>query len=400
MKFREVTSEDQGVINKIARYAFYGHKNRYEDPDKPEPDDFQYSSKDYLVEDSDTIIAMIGVIDFSQHLRGRWIKMAGMTKVACRPEYRRQSYMTKLFQFVFKKIHEQKFLVSTLYPFDYSFYEKVGYGQADSTCIYTIKSVDIIQRPSHNRKIVEDFDSNYKRCQPLYEQLSTQVDGLVKRPANIWKNLVDWTWKKHGFQFICMDSQERDVGYLLLRFERKTQENPFSFLGVREIVYFDPETKQAFLNFLANHDSQRKYIKLAPFDRNILPFLKSPRMKENRVIANSMFRIMNVEQLLPQLKYPKNIQEQITVELEDPASQCPWNNGIFTLEVSEGKCIVSTQSSPNNLRMGIKTFSQIVIGFHTPDELAEAGQIEGSTQSLAVLDRIFPKQITALRDYF
>ncbi|UCG90503.1 MAG: GNAT family N-acetyltransferase [Candidatus Heimdallarchaeota archaeon] len=400
MKFREATSEDQTTIRKIARYAFSGHRNMYEDPNNPEPSDFPYSAKDYVVEDFNTIIAITGVIKFSQRLRGSWIKMAGMTRVACRPEYRRQGYMGKLFQFVFKKIHEENFLVSALYPFTFHFYEKLGYGQVDSLYVYTIKSTDIIQRPISNRTIVEDFDPNYIRCQPLYEQLSQQIDGLVKRPANVWKNLDSWNWTKHGFQFICQDSQGRDMGYLLLRFERKSRDNPFPFLDVREMVYFDPETKQAFLNFLANHDSQREYIRLVPFEHNFLPYLKSPRMKENKVIANSMFRIVNVEQLLPRLKCPKDIKERITIELEDPSTQCPWNNRAFTLEVTEGQCNITTQHTSNNLRMGIKAFSQVLIGFHSPMELAEVGQIQGSTQSIAILARIFPKQTVILRDYF
>ncbi|MFX1282069.1 MAG: enhanced intracellular survival protein Eis [Promethearchaeota archaeon] len=400
MKFREATSEEQVVIRKIARYAFSGHRNKYEDPNNPEPFDFPYSAKDYIVEDFNTIIAVVGVIDFSQHLRGSWIKMAGMTRVVCRPEYRRQGYITKLFQFVFKKIYDQNFLVSALYPFTFSFYEKLGYGQADSLHVLTIKSSDIIQKPVSNRVVVEDFDPNYKRCQPLYKRLSQQIDGLVKRPASVWKNLDSWDWKKHGFQFICQDSQGRDSGYLLLRFEQRNQDNPFPFLGVREVVYFDSETKQAFLNFLANHDSQREYIKLVPFESNFLPYLKSPRMKENLLIANSMFRIINVEQLLPRLKYQEDVNEQITIDLEDPSNQCPWNNGAFTLEVADGKGNIITKPSPNNLRMGIKSFSQVLIGFHSPEELAEAGQIQGSTQSINILGRIFPKQTTALRDFF
>lgn len=400
MNFREATNEDQVVIRKIARYAFSGYRNKYEDPNSPEPSDFPYSARDYVVEDFNTIIAVIGVIDFSQRLRGSWIKMAGMTRVACRPEYRRQGYITKLFQFVFKKIHEQNFLVSVLYPFVFSFYQNLGYGQADSLHVYTIKSSDIIQEPVSNRVIVEDFDPNYKRCQPLYKRLSQQIDGLVKRPASVWKNLDSWDWKKHGFQFICQDSQGRDVGYLLLRFERKNQDYPFPFLGVREIVYFDSETKQAFLNFLANHDSQREYIKLVPFEFNLLPYLKSPRMKENQVIANSMFRVIDVEQLLPRLKYREDINERITIDLEDPATQCPWNNGVFTLEVENGNGKIITQSSSDSLRMGIKAFSQVLIGFHGPEELAEAGQIQGSTQSIDVLARIFPKQTNTLRDFF
>lgn len=399
MNFREATEEDLPIIKKIKRYAF-DDKNKYEDPATPSPSTEPYLMKDYVVEDHGDIVAVIAVIDFSQRVRGVFVKMAGMSAVACRPEYRRQGYIAKLFQFVFEELHQQDFLVSTLYPFDFSFYERLGYGQADSIRVYTVKTSDIIQRPTPNRIIMEDFDPNYKRCQPLYEKLSSQLNGLAKRPSHVWKYLRGWDWTKHGFQFICQDLQGNDLGYLILRFERKTQDKPFPYLEVREMVFFDSETKQAFLNFLANHDSQRKYIKFTPFDRNYLPFFKNPRIRENQIIANSMFRIINVEQLLPKLIYPEGINTQITIDIQEAMNLCPWNNRKFTLEVADGKGAISSSKSKRIVQLGIKEFSQIVIGFHAPHEFAEVGKIEGSSLALDTLASIYPKQATTFREYF
>ncbi|MHA1228139.1 MAG: sterol carrier protein domain-containing protein [Candidatus Hodarchaeales archaeon] len=42
----------------------------------------------------------------------------------------------------------------------------------------------------------------------------------------------------------------------------------------------------------------------------------------------------------------------------------------------------------------------MVIGFHSPQELAEAGKITGKSKALNTLAKIFSKQLTALRDYF
>ncbi|MFX0184419.1 MAG: enhanced intracellular survival protein Eis [Candidatus Hodarchaeota archaeon] len=400
MRFREATSEDQIEIKKMKRYAFSGTRNRYDDPKDQDQSRDPYILKDYVAEESGILTAVIGVIDFSQRVRGTWVKMAGISGVACRAEYRRQNIMTELFQFVFKKIYEEGFLISSLYPFTYSFYEKLGYGQVDSIHIFCVKTSDIIQRPISNRIIREDFDPDYKRCQPLYAKLSSQTDGLVKRPSNVWKNLDGWNWTKDGFQFICQDQNGNDVGYLILRFERKSRDNPYPFIEVREMVFFDSDTKQAFLNFLANHESQREFIKFAPFDDNYLPFLKSPRIKENRVVPNSMLRIINVEQLLPMLKYPKGIKTSITIELNDPLTQCPWNNRIFTLNVADGTGILTTEKSKNKVLLDIKSFSQIVAGFYNPYELAEVKAITGSVEALENLAKIFPTQKFVLRDYF
>jgi len=399
MKFREATKEDKPVLRKMLRYAFSGTKNTYKDLEVEKPSKFAYEPKEYIVEEQGNIIATIGVIDFSQRIRGTLVRSAGMTAVACRPEYRRQEYMVKLFQYVFEKIYDEGFLVSTLYPFEFSFYEKLGYGQADSIRVYTVKSTDIIQRPILNRTISEDFDPDYSRCQPLYNKLLSQIDGLVERSSNVWKNLEGWNWTSGGFQFICQDEKGQDRGYLILRFEKKSPKNPFPYLEVREMVFFDLQTKQALLNFLANHDSQREFIKMAPFDTNYLPFFKNPRLKENIDVANSMFRIINAKQLLPLLKYPEDIDTQITLEIEDQMKQCSWNTKSFSLQISQGKGRFISEKA-EKVKLGIKALSQIVAGFHTPHELAEVGAIMGSNSALDILNSIFPPKKFCHRDFY
>ncbi len=383
----------------MLRYAFESDKNKYKEPkDPPEPWNW-YPTTFHLAEDKAKIAAVVGVIEFTQRVRGSAIKMAGITGVTCRPEYRRKGCIKDLFEYTFNDLNTNKnFLVSALYPFEFKFYEKLGYGQADSTHFYTTKTSNIIHRPTPNRIIEELYDPDYQRCQPLYEKLYSELDGLVERPSSVWKYVDSWDWKKGGFQFICHDLKGNDLGYIILQFKKKNDVVPVNHINVREIVYFDSETKQALLNFLINHDSQREEITIPSFDQNMLPYLKSPRIRHNNEIANSMFRIINVEQLFPELNYFDDINADITIEITD--SLCKWNSRVITLKIKDGKGTIIEGSSPSAIKLGIKELSQIVIGFHDPFELAEVGLVKGNSKSLTLLNQIFPKQITALRDYF
>ena len=396
---RLATNDDKEAIRKIRVYAFEGRKNRYDTPKTPDATPLLiYPMTDYVVEEENRITAVIGVIDFSQRIRGVWIKMAGISAVACKPEYRRKHHIAKLFDFVFQNLHSAGYLVSSLYPFSYAFYEKVGYAHVDSLEVYSIRCSNVNQKPTPNRRIEEDYHPEYIRCHPLYQKMTTRINGLVKRSSEIWKELMGWSWNSKGFQFFCQDLNGNDLGYVILRFEEKSHQNKYPFIKVREMVSFDPETKQALLNFLANHDSQRKYFKFAPFDSNYFLYLKNPDIKEKRHLSNSMFRIIDLEKLLPDLNYSDDLSETLTFTIND--SNCPWNNKSFELQVNNGHCQVMITQKETGLQLSINALSQIIFGFYSPSELAEVGKIIGTQAELDTLSLIFPKQPATLRDFF
>ncbi len=399
MHCRLATDNDKEAIRKIRVYAFEGRKNRYDPPKTPEPFPLViYPLTDYVIEENKTISAVIGIIDFSQRIRGSWIKMAGVSAVACKPEYRRKHHITELFTFVFQDLQKKGYLVSALYPFSYEFYEKVGYAHADSLDVYTIRCSNITQKPTPNRRIEEDFHPDYARCQALYGKVAEETDGLVKRSSSIWKELMGWSWNSRGFQFICQDLDGNDLGYVIIRFEQKDHRNEFPFIEVREMVSSDPETKQALLNFLANHDSQRKYIKFAPLDSNYLLYMKNPDIKEKRHLSNSMFRIIDLENLVSKLEFPNHLVEKVSFILTD--DHCPWNNKTFELQVENGHCQLKEARRESNVQLSINALSQILFGTYSVTELAEVGKISGSHSDFSKLSHIFPKQPATLRDYF
>jgi predicted acetyltransferase len=401
---RLATKDDEEAIKKIRRYAFESTRNQYGRITSPESELDSvmntYKLTDYVTEVNGTISSTIGVIDFSQRVRGAWVKMAGISAVACKPEFRRKNHITELFAFIFEKLQKKGYCVSSLYPFLYSFYEKVGYAHVDTLQSYTVRCSNIKQKSTPNRVIHEVYEEDFSRCQPIYQKIAEMVDGLVKRPPSVWKNLLGWRWTGKGFQFICQDLEGNDLGYIILRFEKKSISRKYNVLEVRELVCHDPETKQAFLNFLANHDSQRSYINFAPIDTNYLLYMKNPDIKEKRDITNSMFRIIDVENLLPQLIYPPTLNDEIVFKIEDLKSHCPWNNKTFSLTVADGRGTLKSTSSKADLVINIRALNQIVFGIYTPEELAEVGKISGNKILLERLGQIFPKQNATLRDFF
>ncbi|MHA1228134.1 MAG: sterol carrier protein domain-containing protein [Candidatus Hodarchaeales archaeon] len=103
---------------------------------------------------------------------------------------------------------------------------------------------------------------------------------------------------------------------------------------------------------------------------------------------------------MSKLNYPLRVQSQIKIKILEKPTLCHWNNQTYHLDIKNGKVLVTTTSDEPDLTIGIKEFSQIVIGFHSPQELTEAGKITGKSKALNTLAKIFPKQLTALRDYF
>jgi predicted acetyltransferase len=401
MVCRAATKADEQAIKKIRRYAFESNRNTYEEPKEPEKEPLIiYPFKDYIYVQNDEITAVIGIINFKQRIRGTWVNMAGVTGVACKPEFRRQNHITKLFEFVFQTIHSEGYIVSALYPFLYSYYEKVGYCYADSVVIYKLRSKNIKQKKTPNRVIKEVYDEDYIQCQKIYQRMSEKQDGLVNRPPSIWKKLLGWNWSSGGFQFICQDEEGKNTGYAIIRFQKRTHWEKESFIEVRELVTEDSATKQAFLTFLANHDSQRKYIKIAPYDSNYRLYLKEPSIKEKKEIGNSMFRIINVNKLLSTIQYLNTPNAEIIIKIIDPVTQCPWNSHTFLLSVKEGQGQIALTKKDPEIELSIKSLSQIVFGTYSPIELADVEEITGSKETLEKLTAIFPKQYATLRDYF
>lgn len=239
--------------------------------------------------------AVAGVIDYDIRWGGKWVPCGGISAVATVPGQRYQNLITKLLTEAVKEMHERKVPFTSLYPFSYPFYEKMGW--AATHWDYQIECETAwLQRaskggkPKNFRLIPRD---RYEEILPLYNRWAEDWNLSLKRENGKFKSMIYWPETKWQL-FTHKD------GYMIWDMARSVEGR----LHVREFAY---ATEQAYLDglaLLAQMDSQFKTVTWVEADPE--PFWKlgmpQPRASVTRT-PNMMTRIVHLDvfqKLVPQ----------------------------------------------------------------------------------------------------
>lgn len=395
MEIRKLTEKDREAYRKLMRYAFETAKNNYEElkwPSDKVPMDLHYGAFD-----EEQLVAGAGIIPFDIRMRSQDFKMYGVGGVASKPEYRNLGIIREIMIKMFKDMQDNNIPLSVLYPFKHSFYEMLGYKLVDEQFTYEFNISDILYRETdYHLKEVERINDDIRS---VYDRAILNFDYIAKRPEiQYWRRLY-----KNNYKFICYN-RNLPVGYVIINFpnwEAKWIKHPEKTILILETFWLDQSAKQTIFNFLWSHRDQRKYVagSFSAYE-NITDLLKTPRIKSRYITDNSLLRIIDVKNVLENLKYPCD-NFSIIFHIND--TYCPWNNGFFTL-TSKGKEInIEFKESSElsaDIEIDIGYFAQLVAGFRTVRDLLEFGFTSVNHEKLELLQKLFPKTNNYFHDFF
>jgi len=395
LEIRKLTEKDREAYRKLMRYAFETSKNNYEElkwPSDKVPMDLHYGAFD-----EEQLVAGAGIIPFDIRMRSQDFKMYGVGGVASKPEYRNRGIIREIMIKMFKDMQDNNIPLSVLYPFKHSFYEILGYKLVDEQFTYEFNISDILYRETdYHLKEVERINDDIRS---VYDRAILNFDYIAKRPEiQYWRRLY-----KNNYKFICYN-RNLPVGYVIINFpnwEAKWIKHPEKTILILETFWLDQSAKQTIFNFLWSHRDQRKYVagSFSAYE-NITDLLKTPRIKSRYITDNSLLRIIDVKNVLENLKYPCD-NFSIIFHIND--TYCPWNNGFFTL-TSKGKEInIEFKESSElsaDIEIDIGYFAQLVAGFRTVRDLLEFGFTSVNHEKLELLQKLFPKTNNYFHDFF
>ena len=128
----------------ISRYAF-GKSPQKPDLDKArERLKYAGSSIGLAVFDGGKPHASCASHVFSENIRGKVLPMGGLGGVASLPAGRRQGHVRTMLTHSFGLMREQGQVVSALYPFRDSFYERLGYAEFPKNRFVTLKPEQLV----------------------------------------------------------------------------------------------------------------------------------------------------------------------------------------------------------------------------------------------------------------
>lgn len=349
-----------------------------------------------IVEENQQIISAMFYYPFMENIRFQKMRMAGLSGVVTMPEARNRGFVLEQLKFIQKDMYDQGYPVSCLEPFKPSYYQKYGWCNASKKLKCKINIDDI-------RKISEKFEficiekpktENFKSIECKFVDL---YNGCTYRENFFWERNIFYQWEKEKQKFFYIIKKDGiEVAYIIFTLK----EIPKSFsvdLNIQDFAYTNYTGMKGIFTFAKEHRDQTKNLIIyLPEDFDLFHFIPS-HFKEIKMISELMFKVINIEKALTQLKVSPDLKFDFMLDINDPISD--ENTGKFAFNVTDGN-VERINNSKNIFMSDISTFSRLFIGRNSVKEIIDYGEAEISENIIESLNMMFPKENVYIKDWF
>lgn len=286
-----------------------------------------------IATDNNEVISELFLINKKIVLRGVSLSCPYVVGACTHPKFRGQGIMNSLIHDSFIKLDNRGAMLTALYPFRHSFYNKQGFMTINrmQKIIINYKKNSIIYRDANvsDAEIINKYYNNY--CK--------NYDSYIVRNIKNTKDKINEVTAGSGTIIIAYDNQNV-IGY---------------------VMYDNSEIIEIIGNYnllfgIADLDGRECYV-------------------ENHTGEEyAMLRIINAEKLLAKIKYPININMSINLGITDDFYTN--NSNFLNLKINNGNAIVKS-SDDCDLMLTIEELTLLIAGaydregYMPPDILRE-----------------------------
>jgi len=359
MIVRKLTKEDKFEAAKISLYCFH---ERVEDIEKVKERSLHDESEDWgAFNENNQLMAHIINNHFICNLNGIEVMNGGIGAVSTLPEYRESGAIRTIFQELLKECFKRGEVVSTLFPFNPTFYAKFGYDVVCFKNIYQLKAKDLkcYQFNGEIKQYVDGDDfSDY--CN-LYEEFSKNYNLSIKRSPEHMKYafLGKSPFKNRKFAYQFRQNNEA-IAYLLMD---DVYNKEAAILKAKELVWKNKEGFYAILNFLSRFSADYGKIEISlPSNIELFSILKTENIYNvDKETENSyMVRVINAKKALETIDYQ---DYQFAIKVKDEIIE--ENNKIFLVSKNG---VLESKDDEYDIECSINALSLIISGAISLDE--------------------------------
>jgi GNAT superfamily N-acetyltransferase len=346
-------------------------------------------SRTHVLYEDDAPRATAMVWRMHQHVRGRLVPMGGIGGVATDPAARRGGRARQLLTAVLADMRDQGQVVSTLYPFRPSFYERFGYAglaQERRVRIAPAALLPLLRLDLPGEVTLHRHVGVAGEIQRFETELAAAVPGMAVYDDPDGELLANQTAEWAAIARV----DGRMTGYL--RYSVTEHGGDFD---ARRFLYRDPVTRSLLLAWVARHTDQvaSAVLRLPPGETPETWVPDAEATVEAKVApmtdAAPMARILSVDGLAGIDAGPG----EITVRVDDPLIGGVWSlSGGGTLSVATGGTPSAELTGPG--------LAALVYGALDPAELPLRGFGSVDEPAAATLRSLFPPTTSHLVAHF
>ncbi len=340
----------------------------------------------------DEAVSGLSVVHHRMLVRGAAVRMGGIAGVSTRPQHRMKGYSRRVMTYSLDYMKEHRFDVSVLFGIT-GFYPRFGYATCMGEHTLSVKTAKA-RAASSSYSCREAADEDRAAIASIYGEENCRRTGTVVRDPSRWKWFRKGSvWHSRVKAYLITDGDE-PVAYL-------AHDDVSDRFVVPEVGASRKDAYSAILHLageLAAGMRQDGVKFILPPDRGLAGFCRSLDCRMESTYSSDggpMGRIINQRSL-----FQKLIPE-ISVRAENS-----WlRDESFVLEIKtdlESTCIQLDRGSASltteaetvetaNVRQD--RLWQLLMGYHSVDDLLALGRIEGSVRALDALRTLFPPEI-------
>jgi predicted acetyltransferase len=388
---RMLPEEMLDVLFSLTSYAFHASSRIRERDDWDEAILARKGTIYHALFEGETGVASVASSAMTQQVRGTSYAAGGIWGVATHPLARRKGYCKRLMAQLLAADREEGRIVSCLYPFRESFYEKLGYVTFPLPRIAKLKPAALA--PLLNQDLGSEVEllpigDGYDTYRHFVRQLQQRTHGLayfvhgtkaqVQKRNRSWLALAQVDGAPAGLMLYQLQGQ--DVGQFTLRATR---------------FYYDTaQARYLLLQWLARHVDQASEIEiwLPPFEQPET-WLADMQVRTESQERAPMGRITDVIQIGGMQTGPGCFRARVV----DPL--CPWNEGAWQFETVDGRLQVG-QAEEAACDLTIQALTSLIYGTHDPGDFAFRGWGNPPAEVRASMRAMFPPRVPFLHEYF
>jgi len=363
----------------------------------------------WVCENKGRLAGMFALYKFTIQ-RGRIsLRAGGIGMVAVAPEARRQKIAYWMMLRAVEVMDQNDMPVSILYPFNHTFYRRLGWGSIGRTTLYRFPPGSLPDSPG--RKSVSPVTTYQEQSEVMdcYLKFSEGSNGLLQRDEPIWFERIF----KNNQCFLYRGEKGAAEGYVTFSYHPLPPEEHLiaADIHIKEVVFLTDEALRGLLGFLAAQSDQARAV-LYPdqFDLNFEISLVEPRMEGGRhnwilgaeaasIGVGLMGRIVNLRKAIASGRLG-GATGRVTFDIRDDLN--PANAEPLTVEFEGGKISFPKGGGKGiTLRCDVAIFASLFWGALKFSEARRLGLVEYEGEGdPAIFHRLFNLPKPVCYDYF
>ncbi|WP_391116721.1 enhanced intracellular survival protein Eis [Psychrobacillus sp. L3] len=350
--------------------------------------------------DTEALLGIYRLNDFECNVNGKFQRVFGIGMVAVHLLHKKEKIAFQLLSHFHQHARQENVALVSLYPFNPSFYRKMGYGYGPMKYEFKIKPDALIA--NGDKVLVQLLSPNDEEAiVTLYNDYALQNHGMIKRT---------WTERRYiknaATNYVGVFENEELIGALAFTLQPvKDSHFLHQHMVVHEWIWTKPNAYKQLASWLSSQQDQVDRIIFRTNDQSFLYALTNPLNDSNHLIPSAnhevatagtgmMYRITNITLFVDNMNFHKlNRPDEYTrllLEIEDDflIEQSGSYEFIYSGDFWSATKLLNTNEEAN-IKMGIHDLSSWWMGCVSLESLHKYGEVTINNMDVNLLDRWF-----------